>query len=159
MSLEKEILTILTPIWYSKNNLDELIKKKDVFLRGEKIKEPLQQMFSYQSKKEFTINGFILDNFMGALQHYLIGFDLYSVPLSSKAMEVAILYKTADDPSLERNRGFFDIVNALIISGVLRSEEAVRASKVVVDRRNFLVHDAIFQQALKKTTFKCFKTK
>jgi len=158
MAIEQEILEIIKPIWYSKKNLNELIENKDILLRGKKIQEPLHKMYSYKSKKQFNIKGMILDNYFGSLQHYLIGFELSSIHLSSKAMEMAILYKIANNPSLERKKSYSGIVGEVVKKGLLTSTNAIISSQNVVDRRNFFVHDAIFQQALHKTTFNWFKT-
>ena len=154
MTLEGELKQIIGDIWYVRDRFDVISKHKGVLDRARSVEEIVSIVAKYDSgKKKFT-ERLVLDNYLGSLQHFLTGYDLSSIHLSSKAMEVAFLMniKTPTQEEVKKRKGktkTFEALRSIAIDReLLKTVEGIGASRRVIDRRNMAVHDAILKQAV-----------
>lgn len=152
--MESKLKKIIGPIWYVKGNFDQIIKNSLIMERANSVEVIVRFMADYNPKKMSFEDRLVFDNFMGSLQNFLTGYELQSIHLSSKAMEVAFLMKIKEPTEKEKSklkgrvRSFEALRTIVLDRGLIKTEEAVNASRRVIDRRNMAVHDAILKQAI-----------
>jgi hypothetical protein len=150
MSSEKNLKRLIESIRIFKNNYEPFSKDPYFMRRAKLVQTAVDLMSDYSPKKVPFANRLVLDNFSGSLQHYLTGYDLSSIHLSSKALEVAFLFKIGSPLGDERHRSFGDLC-AIAISesrGLIKEKANMNLAETVVNRRNFTMHDAISEQAI-----------
>jgi len=149
-----ELKQIIGPIWYVRDRFDIISKNKLIVDRANSVESIVKTMAKYNPRKNNFKDRLVLDNFMGSLQNFLTGYELQSIHLSSKAMEVAFLM-SIQTPTQEENsklkgriKSFESLRSIVIDRGLIKTQEGYNASRRVIDRRNMAVHDAILKQAI-----------
>jgi len=104
MNLEKSIMKMIGRRWYVNRNPKTFLQNKDILRRGESIKDALAELSAYKPKKEMRVKPLILDNLFGAVQHFLLGYDISSIHHSSKSMEIGFLYKIGAPTQEEKEK-------------------------------------------------------
>jgi len=154
LTLENELKRIIGDIWYVKERFDTISKHKGVLNRARSVEEIIGIVARCEAGKKKFAEKLVLDNYLGSLQHFLTGYDLSSIHLSSKAMEVAFLMniKTPTQEEVKNLKGQIKTFEALrsiaIDRELVKTQEGINASRRVIDRRNMAVHDAILKQAV-----------
>jgi len=148
LPLEEDLEKIIGKIWFVKNNFESIVKHELVMKRAESVKDVVTLMAHYDPKKVKFDHRLILDNFTGGLQHYLTGYDLYSIHLSSRSLEVACLFKVVSPVKGERYSSFGDLCKIVTKRGLVKQKGTVDAAWNVINRRNMTVHDALLEQAV-----------
>ena len=154
MALEDNLKKIVGDIWYVRDRFDVIGKHKGVQERARSVEEIVSIVAGCNPEKKKFTERLVLDNYLGSLQHFLTGYDLSSIHLSSKAMEVAFLIniKTPTQEEVKKRKGRIKTFEALrsiaIERKLIKTQEGIDASRRVIDRRNMAVHDAILKQAV-----------
>lgn len=148
MPLEKDLEKIIGNVWFVRNNFKYIVQNELLLRRAKLIQDVLELMAKYNPEKDDFADRLVLDNFLGSIQHYLTGYDLCSIHLSSKSLEVAFLFKIGSLCKGERGDSFGDLCNISIRRGLIKQKEAVDLAWNVVNRRNMTMHDAILEQAV-----------
>lgn len=148
MSLEDDLQKIIGNIWYVRDDFRKVVQNKLLMSRANLIQDIVALMADYDPNKDDFADRLVLDNFMGSIQHYLTGYDLSSLHLSSKSLEVAFLFKIASPNIDERANSFGDLCNISISRGLVKQKETVALAWNVVNRRNMTMHDAILEEAV-----------
>lgn len=152
MSLVDNLKKAIGDIWYVRDHFDVISKHKGVLERARSVEEILETMAKYDPRKKKFSEQVILDNYMGSLQHFLTGYDLSSIHLSSKSMEVAILVNISSPTQEEKKRRQHKTFKGLRLIAIdrklIKNQKSIEASQRVIDRRNMFVHDAILKQAV-----------
>lgn len=154
LTLEKDLEQIIGDIWYVRDRFDVISKHKGILERARSVEEMVNTFTRYDPEKKKFTDRLVLDNYLGSLQHFLTGYDLSSIHLSSKAMEVAFLMniKTPTQAEVKKRKGRIKTFEALrsiaIDRELVKTREGINASRRVIDRRNMAVHDAILKQTV-----------
>lgn len=155
-TLEKDlndfISRVIGNVWFVKDNLEYFLQHEGVRNRARSIISVLKVLHQYKPQKAPFNQRLILDNYLGAAQRYLTGYDLLSVHLSSKAMEVAFLFKvdalSEKEKKRFRYRSLDGLRRILISRGNLKGIVADEIVPRIITRRNMCVHDAILEQVM-----------
>jgi hypothetical protein len=154
LTLESNLKRIIGDIWYVRDNFDAISRHKGVLERARSVEEITSIVVRSDYAKKTFCEKLVFDNYLGSLQHFLTGYDLFSMHLSSKAMEVAFLMKI-ETPTPEESKNLkgrvktFEALRSIAIDrGLVKTQEGIHASRRVIDRRNMAVHDAILKQAV-----------
>lgn len=154
MILENELKKIIGSVWYLRDRFDIVTKNKRILDRTKSVEGIVRIMSKYDPRKKDFTDRLVIDNFMGSLQNFLTGYDLQSIHLSSKAMEVAFLMNIEAPTREEKSRlggkiRSFEALRRIVIDrGLIKTPDGRKASRRVIDRRNMAVHDAILKQAI-----------
>jgi hypothetical protein len=159
LSLGEDLQKIIGNIWYIRDNFRKIVQNKLLLSRAKLIQDVVALMSDYDPKKDDFADRLVLDNYMGSIQNYLTGYDLSSLHLSSKSLEVAFLFKIRSPNIDERANSFGDLCNISIHRGLIKQEEIVTQAWNVVYRRNMTMHDAILEQALLSVSEEWIQTK
>jgi hypothetical protein len=146
--LENSLKKILGKIWFLRDNYELYSKNPALPRRAQQIQNIVELMAKYNPMKVTFADRLFLDNYLGSIQYYLTGYDLGSIHLSSKALEVALLFKIKKPKESEKAHSFFNLVTIAISRGLIEKGEIKNAAKNIVNRRNFTMHDAIAEQAI-----------
>lgn len=155
-TLEKDlddfISRVIGNVWFVKDNLEYVLQHEGVRNRARSIISILKVLHRYKPRRVPFSQRLILDNYLGAVQRYLTGYDLLSVHLSSKAMEVAFLFKvealSEEEKKRFRYRSLDGLRRILVSRGLLKDILANEIVPRIITRRNMCVHDAILEQVM-----------
>jgi len=148
LSLQKDLKKIIGKVWFVRNDFKYVVQNEFLLRRAKLIQDVVELMADYNPEKDDFADRLVLDNYLGSIQHYLTGYDLSSIHLSSKSLEVAFLFKIGSPCKGERWGSFGDLCNISISRGLIKQKEAIAVAWNVVNRRNMTMHDAILEQTL-----------
>lgn len=150
--LEFYISKVIGNVWFVKDNLEYVLQHRLVRNRAQSIFEILKLLYGYSPRRKSFSQRLVLDNYLGAVQRYLTGYDLLSIHLSSKAMEVAFLFKIGSIDEEEKRKFRYRSVNGLrrilVTRDLLKGHLADEIIPRIITRRNMCVHDAILEQVM-----------
>ena len=146
--LENDLKKIIGNLWYVRDDFRKIVQNKLLLRRASLIQDIVGIVSEYNPQKDDFPDRLILDNYVGSIQHYLTGYDLSSIHLSSKSLEVAFLFKIRSPNVNEKIGSFGDLCSISIRRGLIKQRETVGQAWNVVNRRNMTMHDAILEQAL-----------
>lgn len=148
LSLKENLKRIIGEVWYIKDNFESIIKNKILMKRAESIQDIIRVMANYHPEKAEFADRLVLNNYIGSIQRYLTGYDLASIHLSSKSLEIAFLLKIGTPRKGERCWSLGDLCTTIIERGLITQRETIESAWHVVNRRNMTMHDAILEQAI-----------
>lgn len=146
MSFENDLEKIIGNIWFVKNNFQSIISNAILMNRAKSIREIIKLMSCYDRQNTVFADKVVLDNYLGSMQRYITGYDLPSIHLSSKSLEMAFLLKVSNLQKGEKC-GFLGDLCKIVLKRklIIQNEDAIWR---VVHRRNMSMHDAILEQAV-----------
>ncbi len=159
LSLKEDLKKVIGNIWYVRDDFGKIVENRFLLRRAKLIQNIVALMSDYNPRTDDFADRMILDNYMGSIQHYVTGYDLSSIHLSSKSLEVAFLFKICSPNISERINSLGDLCSISIRRGLIRQKETVNQAWNVVNRRNMTMHDAILEQAILSVSEEYIETK